>query len=213
MDVTEVTAVRLGDINSLATFAPGLTVQERTDIQDVLLDAQLFASHLHDFEQQWMSWMHYYRHCLSTRGLKLKSLVLDDSLVVSSTEDLMQATFRITGSTGREQLGELVRRSFKATGVYDAADAYFKRGGDQARLGSFQVVPCVRSRGDEILLLLCGLHLNADEYSAGGRRLLFYFKGGAYVFDSAVYAPYRADVTRYLKSKTNAFITDVNIQY
>lgn len=211
MSTNEGGAVRLGDISSLVAFGPGLASQDRADIQDVLLDAQLFASHVHDFKGQWTSWMHYYRSRLAARGLKRKSLVLDDSLLVSSTEDLREATFRITGTAGRDQLGELVQRSFAAMGVFDAAQAYFSRGVDQVRLGSFQIVPCVKSAANETLLLLCGLHLNADEFSAGGRRLLFYFKGGSYVFNSTVYAAYREDVRRYLKTKAGAFIQNVQI--
>lgn len=211
MNANEGNATRLGDIASLVVFEPGFTGQDRADIQDMLLDAQLFASHVYDFGQRWTSWMHYYRNRLRARGLRQKSVILDDSLVISSTEDLMQATFRITGTAHHEQLGELVRRSYDAMGVYQAAQAYFESGFDQGRLGSFQIVPCARSEPDQCTLLLCGLHLNVDEYSAGGRRLLFYFKGGSYTFDGHLYAPYRDDVKRYLKNKANAFVTNVNI--
>ena len=211
MSAIETSGARLGDIPSLVAFGPGLVAQDKADIQDVLLDAQLFASHVYHFERQWTSWMTYYRSRLRARGLKRKSLVLDDSLLVASTDDLLQATFRITGTAGREQLGDLVRRSFSAMGVYEAAEAYFQRGIDTGHMGSFQIVPCVSSTTHESLLLLCGLHLNIDEYSAGGRRLLFYFKGGSYVFDSNVYPSYREDVRRYLKTKSNALIRQVSI--
>lgn len=204
-------AASLGDIPSLVAFEPDMTGQERTDIQDMLLDAQAFASHVFDFHRQWTSWMHYYRNRLSARGLRQKSLVLDDSLLVSSTEDLMDATFRIIGTAGHDRLAELVRRSFHAMGVHEAAHAYFQQGFDSGRLGSFQIVPCASLEAGQSLVLLCGLHLSVDEYSAGGRRLLFYFKGGAYVFESAVYARYRADVARYLKTRADALISHVNI--
>ena len=211
MSENEGNGARLGNIPSLVTFELGLEGQDRADIQDMLLDAQLFASHVYDFERQWTGWMHYYRSRLQSRGLARKSLILDDSLVVSSTEDLIRATFRITGTAGHEQLGALVRRSFDAMGVYRAAHAYFQHGFDQGQFGSFQIVPCARSAPGQSLMLLCGLHLSVDGYSAGGRRLLFYFKGGGYTFDSKVYAPHREDVARYLKSKTNAFIQNVTI--
>lgn len=204
-------AASLGDIPSLAAFEPDLTGQDRADIQDMLLDAQLFASHVYDFQRHWTSWMHYYRNRLSARGLRQKSLILDDSLLISSTEDLMDATFRIIGTAGNERLAELVRRSFQALGVYQAANAYFDHGIDNGRLGSFQIVPCARLDDGQNLLLLCGLHLSVDGFSAGGRRLLFYFKGGAYVFGSAAYARHRADVARYLKTRTDAFISGVSI--
>lgn len=66
-------AAYLGDIPSMVTFLPGLTSEERTDIQDVLLDAQLFAGKQFDFKTQWSSWMHYYRSRLKTRGIQQKA--------------------------------------------------------------------------------------------------------------------------------------------
>ena len=204
-------AASLGDISSLAAFEPDLAGQDRADIQDMLLDAQLFASHVYDFQRHWTSWMHYYRNRLSARGLRQKSLVLDDSLVISSTEDLMNATFRIVGTVAHERLAELVRRSFHAMGIYQAANTYFDHGFDNGRLGSFQIVPCARVETGQCLVLLCGLHVSVDEYSGGGRRLLFYFKGGAYVFESGAYARHRADVARYLRGKAGASIASLNI--
>lgn len=204
-------AASLGDIPSLAAFEPDLTGQDRADIQDMLLDAQLFASHVYDFQRHWTSWMHYYRNRLSARGLRQKSLILDDSLLISSTENLMDATFRIIGTAGHERLAELVRRAFQALGVYQAANAYFDHGLDNGRLGSFQIVPCARVETGHCLVLLCGLHMSVDEYSGGGRRLLFYFKGGAYVFERSVYTRHRADVARYLNGRASTLISNINI--
>lgn len=89
-------AAYLGNIPSMVAFLPGLASEERTDIQNVLLDAQLFAGRQFDFKTQWGSWMHYYRSRLKTRGIQQKGLVLGDSLVVSSVDDLLEATFKVS---------------------------------------------------------------------------------------------------------------------
>ncbi|QHF01591.1 MULTISPECIES: hypothetical protein [Pseudomonas syringae group] len=211
MDRHDNNAVYLGGTRSMAAFLPGLSAQERTDLQDVLLDAQLFAGTQFGFERQWASWMHYYRNRLKSRGVQERSLVTSDSLLLSSVADLRDATFAIKGVTDHQRLGDLVRRSFDAMGVYQAASAYFERGLDNGRLGSFQIVPCAKSESGQILMLLCGLHLVTDAYSAGSRRLLFFFKGGSYTFDSSRYATYRSDVARYLGSKSTSMIRSFQI--
>ncbi|MEE4820868.1 hypothetical protein V2K62_24075 [Pseudomonas alliivorans] len=211
MSVDETNAVYLGGMPSLVTFLPGLSVQERQDLQDVLLDAQLFAGAHLDFEKQWSSWMHYYRSRLRYRGVHPQSLVMDDSLLVSSVEDLRRATFAIRGVGDHQLLGGLVRRSFEAAGIYQAAGAYFQSGSGRSRLGSFQIVPCAQMGNGQVLMLLCGLQLVADAYSAGGRRLLFFFKGGSYTFDSQTYAAHREDVIRYLGGKSKSMIRAIHI--
>ncbi|RMP79401.1 hypothetical protein [Pseudomonas syringae] len=204
-------AAYLGDIPSMVTFLPGLTSEERTDIQDVLLDAQLFAGKQFDFKMQWSSWMHYYRSRLKTRGIQQKGVVLGDSLVVSNVDDLLQATFKVSNPADRKRLGDMVQRAVAALGVNQAAESYFKNGFEQGRLGSFQVVPCEKYEPDRVLLLLCSLHLSVDEHAAGSRRLLFHFKGGSYIFDRKIYAAYRNGVTRYLDGRAQGLVRAARI--
>ncbi|KPB36428.1 hypothetical protein ALP12_04419 [Pseudomonas savastanoi pv. phaseolicola] len=204
-------AAYLGDIPSMVTFLPGLTSEERTDIQDVLLDAQLFAGKQFDFKTQWSSWMHYYRSRLKTRGIQQKGVVLGDSLVVSNVDDLLQATFKVSSPADRKRLGGMVQRAVAALGVNQAAESYFKNGFEQGRLGSFQVVPCEKYEPDRVLLLLCSLHLGVDEHAAGSRRLLFHFKGGSYTFDRKIYAAHRNDVTRYLDGRAQGLVRAARI--
>ncbi|MCF5707934.1 hypothetical protein GIV19_11585 [Pseudomonas syringae] len=204
-------AAYLGASSSLVAFLPGLSVQAREDIQDVLLDAQLFADRLNDFDTQWSNWMHYYRRRLSSRGLCQTGLVVGDSMVVSSIDDLLEASFKIAGSTGRQPLGGMVQRAFGALGIREAVESYFQHGIDQGRLGSFQIVPCEHYDSNRVLMVLCSLRLTVDERSAGGRRLLFFFKGGSYLFDLHAYGACRDDVKRYLNGKAQSLIRELVI--
>ncbi|MCF5466293.1 hypothetical protein [Pseudomonas syringae] len=204
-------AAYLGDIPSMVAFLPGLSSEERTDIQDVLLEAQLFAGKQFDFKTQWSSWMHYYRSRLKARGIQQKGVILGNSLVLSSVDDLLQATFKVSNSADRKRLGSMVQRAVTAMGVNQAVESYFKNGFDQGRLGSFQVVPCEQYEPNRILLLLCSMHLSVDDYAASGRRLLFHFKGGSYSFDSTIYAAYRNDVARYLDGKAQSLVRSASI--
>ncbi|KPC35516.1 Uncharacterized protein ABJ99_3926 [Pseudomonas syringae pv. cilantro] len=204
-------AAYLGNIPSMVAFLPGLSSEERTDLQDVLLDAQLFAGKQFDFKTQWSSWMHYYRSRLKARGIQQKGVVMGDSLVVSNVDDLLQATFRVSNPKDRQRLGGMVQRAVKAMGVNQAAESYFQNGFDQGRLGSFQVVPCEKYEPNRTLLLLCSLHLSVDDHAPGTRRLLFHFKGGSYTFDRNIYAAHRDSVARYLDGKAHSMVRSVFI--
>ncbi|MGN2438676.1 hypothetical protein ALQ08_03860 [Pseudomonas syringae pv. delphinii] len=204
-------AAYLGNIPSMVAFLPGVSSEERTDLQDVLLDAQLFAGKQFDFKTQWSSWMHYYRSRLKARGMQQKGVILGDSLVVSNVDDLLQATFKVSNSADRERLGGMMQRAFSAMGVNKAAEFYFQNGFDQGRLGSFQVVPCEKYEPNRTLLLLCSLHLSVDDYAPDTRRLLFHFKGGSYTFDRNIYAAHRDSVARYLDGKAQSMIRAASI--
>ncbi|OBS32680.1 hypothetical protein [Pseudomonas syringae] len=204
-------AAYLGNIPSMVAFLPGLASEERTDIQNVLLDAQLFAGRQFDFKTQWGSWMHYYRSRLKTRGIQQKGLVLGDSLVVSSVDDLLEATFKVSHPADRKRLSDMVQRAVAAVGVNQAAESYFQNGLDQGRLGSFQVVPCEKYESGRMLLLLCSLHLSVDDHAPGRRRLLFHFKGGSYIFDSKVYTAHRDEVMRYLDGRAQELVRAASI--
>ena len=69
-------AAYLGTIPSMVAFLPGLSSEERTDIQNVLLDAQLFAGRQFDFKTQWGTWMHYYRPRSRSVILRIASVLV-----------------------------------------------------------------------------------------------------------------------------------------
>lgn len=204
-------AAYLGNIPSMVAFLPGLSSEERNDLQDVLLDAQLFAGKQFDFKTQWNSWMHYYRSRLKARGIQQKGVILGDSLVVSNVDDLLQATFKISNPADSKRLGGMVQRAFSAMGVNQAAESYFQDGFYQGRMGSFQVVPCEKYEPNRTLLLLCSLHLGVDDHAPETRRLLFHFKGGSYTFDRTIYAAHRDNVARYLDGKAQSMVRSASI--
>jgi hypothetical protein len=211
MDRMDGNATLLGSRNSVVAFVPGVSAQERADIEDVLLHAQLFASHSHDKNEYWSSWIHVYRTRLEARGFQRKSVITGDSELLSSVDDLFQATFKIVGSAASRPLVDLVRGSFHNLGVSQIAEAFFDGNIASTRLGSFQIIPCEKSASGAISLLLCGLQLGSDGYTGGQRRLIFHFKGGVYQFDREAYAAHRASVSAYLHGKADAYVKRIQI--
>jgi hypothetical protein len=211
MGTVDSNAAIIGNINSLVAFVPGMSEQERTDVLNVLLYAQLFASHSRDLEKDWHGWMHVYRNRLVARSFQRKSIIAGNSEVLSSVDDVVQATFKVIGPSASGQLIDLVRRSFDAMGIKQIAKAFFDGDVESGQLGSFQIVPCEKTASGEVSVLLCGLHLSSDDYSQGRQRLIFHFKGGSYSFDNAAYATHRDSVSDYLRNKANATVMHVKI--
>lgn len=203
---------RLGDIDSLLAFFPGVAQSHREDIQDALLYAQQRAGHRYDFQSQWHSWIHAYRQHLERKGFQPRGLVTGDSLVIGSADDLDRASFRIANPQVREHLAAQVRDAFSRLGVQQLASGFFRSEHLAAvRLGSFQVMPCVQTDSAGLMTLLCSLRLNIDDYAAGGKRLILHFKGNAYHFNAQLFAARREEVRSYLRGKSNAFITRLEL--
>ncbi|MBI6854136.1 hypothetical protein YA0002_15270 [Pseudomonas cichorii] len=212
MSTNDIKAAYLGNIDSVVAFLPGLSAQEKTDVQNILLYSQLFASQQYSFMSQWSSWMHYYRNRLEKMGFVCKSKIVKDSLLLTDMDDVEEATFGILGEPDYGKLSGLVRRSFDALGVHEKAEAFFEGDISYKRLASFQIVPCEKTLSNEIRIMLCSLHLSSDTYaSEGSNRLIFYFKGGSYVFNPAVYEAQRETVVEYLKGKAQATIRNARI--
>ncbi|MGV8918259.1 MAG: hypothetical protein ACOH2R_10755 [Pseudomonas sp.] len=211
MNTADSNAVLLGKRNSLVAFTSEISVQERVNIQNVLLFAESFASGSSSPETHWHRWMHIYREMLGNRGVKLEQTILGDSVLLSSAEDLSEAKFRIKGVAETASLADLVHRSFDAMGVEGIVKAYFDRGFEIGGFKYFQIVPCEKTVSGMLSVLLCGLALSVDTRSAGQRRLVFHFKGGSYRFDLDLYAKHRESVTAYLRNKAIASIRHIRI--
>lgn len=211
MDRMDGNATLLGGRHSVVAFVPGVSAQERADIEDVLLFAQLSASHSYDKQKHWNSWLHVYRTRLEARGFQRKSVITGDSELLSSVDDLSRATFKVVGSAASRPLIDLVRRSFDNLGISQIAEAFFDADSASTRLGSFQIIPCEKSASDGIAVLLFGLQLASDDYSAGQRRLILHFKGGVYRFDPEAFDKHRDSVSAYLSGKAGAYVNRIQL--
>ena len=202
-------AMIVGKLNTIVSFAFGVTEQDKMDILNVMLYAQTFSTY--SIYDDWHSWFHYYRNRLESRGFERKGTVIGNSVVSGNIEDVRTAVFGIKGDSNSEQLADLVRRSFKALGVYKTAEAYFDGTIDLGQMQNFHIMPCENTASDELSLLLCGLKLSSDVYSAGPRRLILHFKGGSYRFNRDTYARHRESVLESLEKDTTAYFRRLGI--
>ncbi|MDY7563208.1 hypothetical protein QN382_05460 [Pseudomonas sp. 10B1] len=204
--------------NNLVSFVAGMSTQEKEDVLDMLLYADFFASQAYDRRVHWKSWLDYYRNRLVRHGCALKSLIVRDPVVITDPYELDRLTFKVVGAEGSAELAGLVQASFSAIRVNDYARAFFQRGTGAGRIGSFQIVPCDRTRDGQIRIFLCALQINALEIVDEGwfwnnntRDLVLRLVGGVYEFSRDNYASSRDQIRTKLIQNSTRFIQDIEL--
>jgi hypothetical protein len=203
--------------NNLLSFS-GVSRTHRTDILDLLMYADHFATQTWRRDAQWTSWIEYYRKQFSYSGCQLKSQIVKPAMVISSASELDDISFGVTGSVRVSGLMDLARRSFKEARLNEYARHFFESGSDSGYLSSFQVVPCEGIGADDVSILICGLHARAtvSSESRGGdwrlnREMVVRLAGGVYHFNAEAYAPHRQRIQSRLQEVGRFNIQHLNI--
>jgi hypothetical protein len=186
---------------SVATFAAQLSAQQKQDISDLLLQADIFASTTWDRRIHWSAWVDYHRNRLERYGCRVRSVLINPPLFINSIEEL-EAPIRLStkGGDGSPQLHKLATDALNRSNCYAFAAEFLNKGAEDEHLGSFQVVPCIKHSNGVAILLVCGVHIRG-RYDDGRREVVMRWRGAEYEFDSQRYEPHRATVhqclTRY----------------
>jgi len=173
--------------NNIVSFASEVTAADRADLLDLMMYADIYASQAYRREQNWISWMLYFRKQLEYSGCRFRSLIVKEPMVINSARELDDIGFSVKGNVRIGSLLELTRRSFKAARLSEYARHFFEYGSDSGFLSTFQVVPCENLAEDELSFLVCGLHASATVTSddRGGdwrvdREMVVRVAGGVY---------------------------------
>jgi len=216
MSVLNTNAVVTG--KNIISFAPGISLEDREDIIDVMMYADFFSSQSYRQKTQWTSWMQYYRKQLEYSGCQLRSLLVKEPMVINSAGELDQISFGVKGSVRINNLMDLARRSFKAARLNEYARHFFEYGSDSGSISAFQVVPCERIETGDVSILICGLHASATvtSESVGGdwrvnREMVVRLAGGVYSFNGQAFAAHRERIRTRLRAVARFNIQQVSI--
>lgn len=173
--------------NNIISFAPGVSAADRDDLLDLMMYADLYASQSYRVEENWVSWMLYYRKQLEYSGCQLRNPIVNEAMLINSARELEDIRFSFKGTVQIAHLLELTRRSFKAAQLSEYARHFFEYGSGSGSLSTFQLVPCENLAEGEISFLVCGLHASATVISEdrGGdwrvdREMVVRLAGGVY---------------------------------
>ncbi|MEG1038592.1 MAG: hypothetical protein RSE94_01605 [Pseudomonas sp.] len=204
--------------NTMITFAPSVTAEERQDALSLLLQARLFASKAFDPRVHWKSWMDRYRNRLEKHGCQLQSLITEPARVVRSAKELKGIVAKVAGEVGAADLAEQVSNAvgqIKETGF---AGRFFSKGENGGAYSEFVAVPCGKNQAGDVVLLVFAINIGLsvevrdfDFWTETQRDMVVHVVGGLYRFDRKAYAQHRATVEAYLIEAARARIRTVNI--
>ncbi|WP_213879619.1 hypothetical protein [Pseudomonas sp. dw_358] len=184
---------------SVATFAAELSSQEKQDVSDLLLQADIFASITWNRQVYWKSWADYHRNRMLKHGCKEHGVIATEPQFLTRQAELEKPIrLRIVGGGGSPRMPQMAIEALNAAGFLKFAREFLRSGSEISQLGSFQVVPCIRDTTGEVQVFVCGLHV-AGKVDDRNRELVLRFNGGSYTFSTERFSQHRAQVRKDLE--------------
>lgn len=183
---------------SQAIFAAGLPAQEKQDVSDLLLQADVFASSAWDRKVHWQSWLDYHSNRLKKHGCRVRSTLTNPPRFVNSEQELFEP-FELTtkGLDDSPLLVDMLIDGLTRSAYLSFCIEFLRHGSGPGHLADFQIVPCVKRADGELSLLVCGLQAKGL-YDDGRREVVLRLTGVEYSFDPGAYEPYRDEVKQHL---------------
>ncbi|TDF86386.1 hypothetical protein [Pseudomonas sp. H9] len=204
--------------NTIITFAPALTAEERQDAMSLLLQARLFASNLLDSRIHWKSWMDRYRNRLEKHGCKLLSLITEPPRVIHSADELQGIAATVVGQVGDTELAEMVEHAIGRVRESGYAGRFFSKGENGGAFSEFVAVPCEKNQAGDILLVVFAVNIGLsvdvrdfDFWTETRRDMVVHVVGGLYRFERDTYAQYREAISTYIAESAKTRIRKLSI--
>lgn len=187
-------------------FAKDIADQDRKDILDLMLYAQVSASKKYDKNEQSSQWMNYYQGRLIKYGCTLTAFIEPDVVVVSDLPSFREIEFKVAGASGVQPFIAHAKASFAALQISKKAMDFFRGYSGTERSITVNVSSVELAEEGAVLLLFCGIH-----FSSSIEVKKFFFEdekfydltihpnGGAFLFDRDKYTTHRANILRQLK--------------
>jgi len=195
---------------NLVSFLPGVSAENRADILDALLLAELIASERYNREKNWEQWMDAYRAVLVESGLTSRGSLSQRPVKVSNKQGFRREAAKLTQTITPAQLAVAARSALDEMFNSDHARVFFSSwfNFNSGRSDSLQIVPCERAASGEINLAVCGLQMVTrikvkvpvifiPNWPIAYEMTLT-LKGGGFVYKSDVYARHRERVQKEL---------------
>ncbi|MFJ5298317.1 hypothetical protein ACIQAL_17500 [Pseudomonas sp. NPDC088368] len=204
--------------SSVVSFYDGISGQDRDDLFDCVLHADVFASQHFDPKADYSNWLFRYRTRLEMRGWTLINPIKHTPQVIFRPEELDAATIAIIESAGAKELAELTHAAWRSMEINHHADHFFSHSVRDGEMARFQMVPCMTDADGNVLMLICAIRLNGsvdtkdfEFWTETRREMLLRISGGVYRFDRTVYETYREDIRNQLIGSSDRSIKEFPI--
>lgn len=185
----------------LLSFTDKVRIQDRQDVQDCLLYAELAANDKYPGQVSKKVWFDYYQGRLLKAGFTIKTLVPSDPFTVRNVRQLLDFSHTTIGRLGSQRLGLLVKEAYSALRLDEFAWDFFRGNVGQGGLGILKCAPCETLESGETVVCLYGMRYSTTVieqdfffWSEFDKEVVIIPAGGVFAFNRDVFEGYRARV-------------------
>ena len=192
------------------SFVGGLSREDKQDIQDCLLYAELRANSAGSAGFVWLS---HYQSTLLSLGFNLQSYIVDRPVLVLDIRQVYEYAVEVSGVRSTQRLAQSLGEVFDAMPISQDARNYLRHPVENAQTLHYQCVPCEKTQEGHVIVFVCGLALSCQRMRSRGRTHDVYLnaKGGAFVLNRAIYARHRAKVQEAVRQAAAHMISVIDI--
>ena len=213
MDITENVHMIGGN---RVSFTDSIVAHDRQDIMDLMLYADMYATHAVAQDDHPESWHEFYHACLVRHGCTLISFLASSTASAYTVAQVEAFKVYVVSRAPEGRFTELVNQSLAALKPHEKArrhlqsEAVPQRVPDKAVL--CKVSPCYGDAHNHPIVSFCGLVMRYETSVEKGwlndvytRFVTLTPHGGCYRFDRALYATHRALVLANTETLSDGF--------
>lgn len=192
------------------SFVGGLSREDRQDIQDCLLYAELRAN---SDANKGFAWLSHYQSTLLTLGFNLQSYIVDRPLLILDIRQVDEYAVEVAGVQSTQRLAQSLGDVFDAMPISQDALSFLRHPVEYAQTRHYQCVPCEKTQEGHVIVFVCGLALSCQKMRTRGRTHDVYLnaKGGAFVLNRTIYAMHRSQVYEAIRQAAAHMVSVIEI--
>lgn len=209
------------DAGSLASFTSQLNGQQKQDVLNSTLLAQLAANKKYNRFDHPDDWYQFYTNVLSNIGWVLEGLSFDkynsSANEFQISEVVLEFLSALTG--GKEELVKVVKGTLDSLQKSKERLTLFSSNSTSGNCGNFQALPCTVDKSNQITVGFTGFHFTAKQVANdylfvtySSQDITLFMSGQVFTLNEEVYAKVRNHVVDKLGKNANDFIDRLNIE-
>ncbi|CAH3015902.1 unnamed protein product, partial [Porites evermanni] len=204
---------------SLASFVKNLTGQQKQDVLNSTLLAQLAASKKFDRQKETTKWYDFYKYVLENVGWVIQSFQFQDYQTSNSSFKLSEVTLEILGALvePEAEIMKVVKATIDSLAKSKRGIALFDSGSTSGRDGNFQIMPCTLDQSQQITLALMAFKFNAHNYEDdfffftwGSGHIELHYATQTCTLNEDVYSQVRQDIIKKLGKRAHTFVENLD---
>ena len=206
---------------SLVSFTNSLSGEDKQDVLDSTLLAQLAANKKFDREKQTDQWYSYYKHVLENIGWIVQDFQFIKYQSTGATFTMDEAALELLAEiAGGTQMGVMGRtiEALKKLPKHDNRVVLFNRQSDKVNAGNFQLLTCTKDASGQITTAIGAFHFFYNEkvtrflfWQFDSSKIKLYRGAQTCTLNSEVYAKVRSQIQKKLGVRAQNFVKGLEI--